>query len=142
MAAPQGRRPEVAIQEGVPRLAGRARLAGPGVDDTVGDGQTQTRIRFYRRDYRDAFPVTDARLIFAGDSEHRDDDAAFLHLVVAEAGALKEVGSGFLEPADVVRMMDHAHLVGFIILDLMEVWGSFFHGEKYAHEEETGQAGR
>jgi hypothetical protein len=69
---------------------------------------------------RDCLAVADAGFVFAGSGEHRDVDAELFHLVVPQSGTFEQIGSRLFEPADLVRMMDDAHLVRFVILGLVE----------------------
>lgn len=65
--------------------------------------------------------VTDRRLVGAGGIHHSDPQPHFFHLRIREPDPLHEIGSGFLEPAEIIRIMNNAHLVSFVILRLMRI---------------------
>ena len=45
------------------------------------------------------------------------DTPAMLHLAIAPAERPQQVGARHLEPHEVVRVVDHAHLIGFGVAD-------------------------
>ena len=57
--------------------------------------------------------VARALPVFAVRFDHRQLDAVVFHLAVGPAGLAQPVGAANLEPDQIVRVVDHAHLVGF-----------------------------
>ena len=59
--------------------------------------------------------------VLAGDLQHRTAVTGLFNAVVAKAELLEQVHACLLEPADVVRVVDNAHAVGFVVLDFVVV---------------------
>ena len=59
--------------------------------------------------------------VLAGDLQHRTAVTGLFNAVVAKAELLEQVHARLLEPADVVRVVDDAHAVGFVVLDFVFV---------------------
>ena len=59
--------------------------------------------------------------VLAGDLQHRTAVTGLFNAIVAKAELLEQVHARLLEPADVVRVVDDAHAVGFVVLDFVVV---------------------
>ena len=71
----------------------------------------------------DGFAEMDHFFIFAGNLQHGAEDTGVFHGLVAAAHLLHEKDTGLLHPADIVGMVDAAHLIGFVILGMvLVVW--------------------
>ena len=69
-------------------------------------------------------------LILAMGFDHRQRNAGELHLAVAPAERAQQVGAPHLEPDEIVRVVDHAHFIGFGVAHPQR-------GDRRRHQEPT-----
>ena len=120
-AAAQNGGVAVRIDEAVAAVARAAQLTGRLVKDVVMQRHAHAVVPGDGRLDAHGFAEAAHRLVLARDLEHRAAVTLGLDAVVAEAELLEQVNTRLLEPANVVRVVDDAHAVGFVILNLVFV---------------------
>ena len=113
------------VQEAMLAFSGRAQLAGRDIDDAIGKTQFDAVVRLDFRKDVDGIAIADHRLILGFDCQYRADYAVRFEFRVICTDLIKEVDAGFLEPTDVIRMVDDFHLICFIVLGDVDIGFQF-----------------
>ena len=87
--------------------------ASAGAHDLVAEPHAHRRQQLARRPDLELVVVPRRLAVVAVRFDHRQREAVGFHLAIAPAGVAQQIGAADLEPDEVVRVVDDAHLVGF-----------------------------
>src|SRR6266516_1336184 len=107
----------LAIERDERRLAGGEQLAGRGALDRVAEGDAAGREVAHPAAHAHEIVVERRPAKAQARLGHRQEDARFLHRAIRVAGDAQVFGARPIEPDEIVRVVHHAHLVGFGIVD-------------------------
>lgn len=110
------------VQDAVAAVAGAAQLAGLGIPDFVDTAEANAGILGQLHHDGNILSEMGHGLVLCGDADHRHNEVSALHFGVAQTQLIHPVNAGFLEPADIIGVMDDGHLVGLIVLNVVDIW--------------------
>lgn len=103
------------VKEAVCRRAGSQKFLCLCITHLIAESKSHAGILCENGVDADSITVSGGYKIFAADIQNRNQNAVIFHLLVGNAELLHQIKSGFLKPADIVAVMDDAHLICLVV---------------------------